>query len=286
MPAVLTDIEEIARRFSCLCQTEARTHFYSPAPSPVEPFSFCQMCRHPRCTPQNTYEYGIREAFRWQGRYIYYCPAGLTFVAACTAHQDSLAAGVTMGPLLMGDCFDALEAITPPGNSFRAIRLPDFSPEQVDALSRLLFDAIRMETIDANIPRSFSQYPSSLRSAQDADITFKIEEYIGEHYDSHLTLDEIASHVYLSRSYASSLFKEQTGCGIFEYLNAVRIDRACTMLRDTGLSLAEIAQRCGFEDQSYFPRVFKKAMRLSPMQYRKNPTPEEKSAGNSPKKTK
>lgn len=98
MPAVLTDIKEIAQRFSCLCQTEARTHFYSPAPSPVEPFSFCQMCRHPRCTPQNTYEYGIREAFRWQGRYIYYCPAGLTFVAACTAHQDSLAAGVTMGP--------------------------------------------------------------------------------------------------------------------------------------------------------------------------------------------
>lgn len=203
MPAVLTDIEEIAQRFSCLCQTEARTHFYSPAPSPVEPFSFCQTCRRPRCTPQNTYKYGIR-----------------------------------------------------------------------------------MEAIDANIPRSFSQYPSSLRSAQDADITFKIEEYIGEHYDSHLTLDEIASHVYLSRSYASSLFKEQTGCGIFEYLNAVRIDRACTMLRDTGLSLAEIAQRCGFEDQSYFTRVFKKAMRLSPMQYRKNPTPEEKSAANSRKKTK
>lgn len=267
---------KIAREFACLCQVESLVHFYSGNPSVSGSFSFCQLCRHPRCIPQNTFEYGIREAFRWQGRYIYYCPAGLTFVAACTAQKGELAAGITMGPFLMGDCLDALESITPADTSFRAIRLPDFSPAQVDALSHLLHDAICMEVIDSNIPRSFSQYPSSLRNAQDADITFKIKEFIQKNYSSHLTLDDIAGVVYLSRSYASSLFKEQTGCGIFEYLNAVRIDSACALLRDTDLSLAEIAQQCGFEDQSYFTRVFKKAMRRSPLQYRKSPTPEEK----------
>lgn len=270
------DIAKIAQEFSCLCQVEAIPLLYTSNDLPNEIFSFCQLCRHPRCIPKNTIEYGMQEAFRWQGRYIYYCPAGLTFVAACTAQDGRLAAGITMGPFLMGDCSDALEAVTSPDISTRAMQLPDFSPSQVDALSHLLHDAIYMEVIDSNIPRSFSQYPSSLRAAQDADVTYKIKEFIEENYGSHLTLDDIAGYVYLSRSYASSLFKEQTGCGIFEYLNAVRVDRACTMLRETSLSLADISQRCGFEDQSYFTRVFKKAMRLSPMQYRRAPTPEEK----------
>lgn len=275
MAETLRDIPEIARQFSCLCQVDSCVHSdLTDAADPRE-LPFCSQCRHPKCTPCNTYAYGMREAFRWQGRYVYYCPAGLVFVAACTAQEGCFAGGITMGPLLMGDCLDALETITPAHLSFQAARLPDFTSEQVDALSRLLCQSICIEDI-APDDGALQEYPPPLRIAREADVTYKIQEYIREHYSDRLTLDDIAGHVYLSRSYASTLFKAQAGCGIFEYLNAVRVDRACAMLRDTDRSLAEVAQGCGFEDQSYFNRVFKKAMRLSPLQYRKCPIPEEK----------
>jgi len=93
-------------------------------------------------------------------------------------------------------------------------------------------------------------------------------EYIRAHYDHKLTLDDIAQHVYLSRSYLSSLFREETGQTLFSYINRVRVEKSKLFLMDSTVALAHAAAMCGFEDQSYFTKVFRKITGMSPKQYR------------------
>ena len=68
------------------------------------------------------------------------------------------------------------------------------------------------------------------------------------------------------------LFKKNLGMTFTEHLNQTRVGKSCSLLTSTTLSLSEIASRCGFEDQSYFSKVFKKQMGVSPKEYRKKPT--------------
>lgn len=100
------------------------------------------------------------------------------------------------------------------------------------------------------------------------DIIYKVSQYVKAHLHEKLTLDEVAEHVYLSRSYLSRIIKEELGCTFTEYVNRLRIDRSKIYLMDAGRSLAEIAAAVGFEEQSYFNRVFKKATGVSPGKFR------------------
>ncbi len=83
-------------------------------------------------------------------------------------------------------------------------------------------------------------------------------QYIHKHYTENLTLAEIAEHAAMSESYLSSLFKKETGTGITGYLNALRIEKAKDLLRDTNLKNYEVGSRVGFPNASYFSTIFKK----------------------------
>lgn len=79
----------------------------------------------------------------------------------------------------------------------------------------------------------------------------------------------LADSVGLHRSYLSRLFMSALGSGPNEFLSRMRINNACSLLRETDMSIAEIAQRCGFSDPDYFTRVFKKIMGTTAGQYRR-----------------
>ena len=83
-----------------------------------------------------------------------------------------------------------------------------------------------------------------------------------------ITLDETAEHVHLHPSYFSTLFKQSTGSSFKEYLNMVRIEESKRLLANTDFSIIDIAIAAGFEDQSYFSKVFKKYTGITPKQYR------------------
>ena len=93
-------------------------------------------------------------------------------------------------------------------------------------------------------------------------------QYINVHYDQRLTLDAMARRVFLSPPYFSRIFKEETGETFTAYLNRVRVDRSRDLLRHKHLRLADIALLVGFEDQSYFTKVFKKITGMPPLRYR------------------
>ena len=87
-------------------------------------------------------------------------------------------------------------------------------------------------------------------------------------YDIVVTLEDVANEVHLAPSYFSTLFKQSTGSSFREYLNMVRIEESKRLLMTTEHSISDIALATGFEDQSYFTKIFKKHTGLTPKQYR------------------
>ena len=94
--------------------------------------------------------------------------------------------------------------------------------------------------------------------------------YMEEHLDKPLDRDAVARAAGLSGSHFSRLIKEKTGRTFTDLMAQYRVDRAKAMLRRTGKSLIQIAWDCGFEDQSYFSRVFKRYTGVSPRAYRES----------------
>ena len=74
----------------------------------------------------------------------------------------------------------------------------------------------------------------------------------------------------MSKSYFCRIIKEELGCTFTEYVNRLRIERSKVLLRSSGISIAEVACAVGFDDQSYFTRIFKKQTGVAPGKYREN----------------
>ncbi|MCL2185750.1 MAG: helix-turn-helix domain-containing protein, partial [Treponema sp.] len=96
----------------------------------------------------------------------------------------------------------------------------------------------------------------------------KAERYIWSHYTRKLSLKEIADASGLSAPYFSTVFKEEMGENLSNYLNRLRIEKAAAMLITTDLPISEVAVACGFEDQSWFSKIFKNNTSLTPGKYR------------------
>ena len=105
-------------------------------------------------------------------------------------------------------------------------------------------------------------------SAQHASTIHQSVHYINAHYNEKITLEAMARRAYLSPSYFSRIFKEETGEPFSNFLNRVRIERSKELLRHKNLRLIDIAQLVGFADQSYYSKVFKRIEGISPLQYR------------------
>jgi AraC-like DNA-binding protein len=95
-------------------------------------------------------------------------------------------------------------------------------------------------------------------------------EYIDTKYMGSITLDEVAAVNGLSRFHYSRLFKHTLGCSFKEYLNRTRIKAAKRMMANQDLNVSQVCFSVGFNDVSYFARVFKKIEGTSPSYYRKS----------------
>ena len=94
--------------------------------------------------------------------------------------------------------------------------------------------------------------------------------YVEEHLEHNFGLREIAEYVHLNPSYFSVLFKEQMQMTFIEYVTRTRIQKSKELLLHTRMSVAEIAERVGYQSTKYFNKVFKEHEGYSPGTYRKN----------------
>lgn len=100
-------------------------------------------------------------------------------------------------------------------------------------------------------------------------IVYRISDYIRANYGEEITLGKLSKIFSISEEYLSRKFKAVAGIGISQFLTYVRISGAERLLRESQLSVIEIAERCGFNDSNYFSTVFKKIKGISPLAYRK-----------------
>lgn len=94
--------------------------------------------------------------------------------------------------------------------------------------------------------------------------------YIVENYADPITLDQCAQIAYMSPSHFSRLFHKLTSMSFKEYLNKLRVQKACELLRQDDCSITDLAMNVGFNSSSYFSQVFKELTGTSPLTYRKN----------------
>ena len=93
--------------------------------------------------------------------------------------------------------------------------------------------------------------------------------YIAENCCSPLSLNSIAEHFYMNKCYLSRIFKEDTGFTVNGYLHARRIQKARALLVQDPMNISEVSEAAGYENLTYFERVFKKHTGMSPLEYRK-----------------
>ncbi|USB34952.1 response regulator [Paenibacillus sp. YPG26] len=92
--------------------------------------------------------------------------------------------------------------------------------------------------------------------------------YIQEHYSEDLSLERVASVVYLNPAYFSQLFKLKTGQGYKDYVISLRLEQAKKLLLNPRLRLADIAGRIGYQDMRHFTQVFRRKFGLTPTEFR------------------
>lgn len=94
-------------------------------------------------------------------------------------------------------------------------------------------------------------------------------EYIEEHLDQDISLEEMAASAGVSKTEALRCFHKTLQTTPYSYVMEARLSKAADLLAETGLPVGEIASRTGFNQQSYFGKRFKEKMGVTPLEYRR-----------------
>lgn len=107
-------------------------------------------------------------------------------------------------------------------------------------------------------------------SASSNPYVSQIIDYITEHLTEDIAIADIADVLHLNAQYIMRLFKKEVGCPVLQYITAKRIALAVRYLTETNISVADVAILCGFDNYSYFIRIFKRFTNETPVAFRKS----------------
>jgi two-component system, response regulator YesN len=101
--------------------------------------------------------------------------------------------------------------------------------------------------------------------------------YLDNHYDEKISLEDVAQKLHLSKHYLCNAFKKATGENMSLYINKLRIEKAKRLLVESDGRIKEIFEEVGYSNQQYFSKVFKKVTGLTVMEYKESMAPKNKS---------
>lgn len=110
--------------------------------------------------------------------------------------------------------------------------------------------------------------PSSCKSFKHQIILDSID-YLKHNYSKKLKLEDLCNQAFLSKSYFSSLFKSVTGTNVVDFLQKIRIEKACQLLLENKYKVTEIMEMVGYCDYRFFNKSFKKITGVTANEYRK-----------------
>lgn len=103
-------------------------------------------------------------------------------------------------------------------------------------------------------------------------IAESIEVYIREHYDSDISVGQIAQKFGITPNYLSTVFKSEMHVSFVQYLTEIRMAKAKELLAQRDLTISAIAEKVGYQNAAYFTRVFRENTGLQPTDFRKQLT--------------
>jgi AraC-like DNA-binding protein len=134
----------------------------------------------------------------------------------------------------------------------------------------LAFQALEILEQTKEILSLNKNFPQKILSENEGKRMGQVMSYILSHSQQMLSLKEVANEANMSKEAFCRFFKERTGKTFTEFLTDVRIQQACQQLQESETSIAQIAYQCGFQNLSYFNRVFKHNIKMSPKSFRKS----------------
>jgi AraC-like DNA-binding protein/ligand-binding sensor protein len=143
--------------------------------------------------------------------------------------------------------------------------------EENNLYMKKINDSATIEELQNNFHRIVERMAGrifSFHGLRHASALRRAERFIWKNYTRKVSLEEIATASGLSAPYFSTIFREEMGEHLSAHLNRLRVEKACTMLLETKATLTEISESCGFEDQSWFSKIFKSYTGYSPGKYR------------------
>lgn len=150
----------------------------------------------------------------------------------------------------------------------------EMTKEEYDNPDNTIF--IKLAELLTILHKNIRQYPpvsvesSVIDTNQDEDSTISpLISYVHENFLTLTNIDEIASTFYITPSHLCRTFKKLTGYTIVQYINILKIQKACGLLHDTQKSITDIALECGFNSTMYFCKTFKSVLNITPTDYRK-----------------
>lgn len=123
---------------------------------------------------------------------------------------------------------------------------------------------LALATVLQSVIKSAASRPIRKRSAR----LSQVDNYIRQHPDEWITLQQLADHTGLSLSRFKTWFKEEAGATPLDYIMKFKIEHARQLLRKTNMSIAEIAFETGFQNSQYFATVFRKYTGMTPSEGR------------------
>jgi two-component system response regulator YesN len=120
-----------------------------------------------------------------------------------------------------------------------------------------------------HIIKKSGEYARSITKTNTVTVTVTVCKYIEDHLQEELSRNELASIVYLTPDHLSHVFKEKTGVGLSEYIISKRIHAAKELLSRTQSPISVVANMVGYDNTSYFAKLFKREVGKTPKEYRK-----------------
>lgn len=152
------------------------------------------------------------------------------------------------------------------------LKEPDmFGAEQLIRLylEQFLIHMIRRYSNPITIHKQLtkSDTPKTTKSRNDTTIFNRVVDYLENHLDSSVTIEQICKDNLVGRSQLQKLFKERCNMGIIEFFSLLKINAAKEMIRTSHMNFTQISEQLGYSSIHYFSRQFKKVTGMTPSEY-------------------
>ncbi len=114
------------------------------------------------------------------------------------------------------------------------------------------------------------EYKTAKKRNQNKEDLDVVKEYLTQNLNRSLAVEQISKECRLSVSTLKRILKEEAGCGVIDYFNDLKIQKAMEFIRNSSMNFTEMSEELGFSSPFYFSRIFKKKLGVSPMEYSKS----------------